>query len=66
MDKFEYRMFEFKRGGLGLVGASLNAINEDLNRLGADGWEVITANPMAVANGGTTSIIVILQRKIIS
>ena len=66
MDKFEYRMYEFKRGGLGLLAISLNSINEDLNRLGADGWEVITTNSIATANGEITKIIIILKRKIIS
>ena len=65
MDKFEYRTHEFKKIGLG-GGAFSKSINEDLNTLGEDGWEVVSANPMSMINGTTTSIIIILKRKIIS
>ncbi len=62
MEKFEYRIYEFKRGTL--TGTVLKNIERELNILGAEGWEVTTSSATALFSA-SSMITVILKRKII-
>ncbi len=64
MQLWEYRVYEHDLGGWGTKNNQ--KIEEDLNRAGKEGWEVVSAIPM-IAVGATTQpvtkhIVLILKR----
>lgn len=52
-DRFSYQVVEMKGG---LWGIKADAIQSELNRLGAQGWELVTANSIG------TTLRLILKR----
>ncbi|ACZ08124.1 Uncharacterised protein [Sebaldella termitidis] len=63
MEKFEYQVLEF--GKSTFVTLDIKNIQPTLNRLGAEGWEVVSMITINFTDGGTRSIIATLKRKII-
>ena len=63
MEKFEYKVLEF--GKSTFVTLDIKNIQPTLNRLGAEGWEVVSMITINFTDGGTRSIIATLKRKII-
>ena len=62
MEKFEYQVLEF--GKSTFVTLDIKNIQPTLNRLGAEGWEVVSMITINFTNGGTRSIVATLKRKI--
>ncbi|WP_435308561.1 DUF4177 domain-containing protein [Sebaldella termitidis] len=63
MEKFEYQVLEF--GKSTFVTLDIKNIQPTLNRLGAEGWEVVSMITINFTDGGTRSIVATLKRKII-
>ena len=62
MEKIEYQVLEF--GKSTFVTLDIKNIQPTLNRLGAEGWEVVSMITINFTNGGTRSIVATLKRKI--
>ena len=63
MEKFEYQVLEF--GKSTFVTLDIKNIQPTLNRLRAEGWEVVSMITINFTDGGTRSIVATLKRKII-
>ena len=63
MEKFEYQVLEF--GKSSFVTLAIKDIQPELNRLGLDGWEVVSMVTINFSNGGTRSIVATFKRKIL-
>ena len=63
MDKFEYKTFIYDTKGL--FGGVVNGegFEEEANRLGEEGWEMVSSLATAEAYGSTKSIVCIFKRK---
>ncbi|NLM60535.1 MAG: DUF4177 domain-containing protein [Clostridiales bacterium] len=65
MEKFEYKtLFTDAKGAFG-GKVDRHAFEKELNDLGAQGWELVSAVPSAQSYGSTRWIICIFKRKII-
>ena len=62
MEKFEYQVLEF--GKSSLVTQAKKDIQPAINRLGTEGWEVVSMITINFTDGGTRSIVATLKRKI--
>lgn len=64
MDKFEYYTYTYE--GEGFFGGKMNAdtFQAELNRLGSEGWELVSCVPTSKSEGYTHNLIFIFKRKI--
>jgi Domain of unknown function (DUF4177) len=64
--KWEYKIYSYKQpSGMLFRGAGDIPVDEivgALNRLGADGWEAVSAFPIAIAQGATNMVGILLKR----
>ena len=64
MDKFEYKtLFTDAKGTFG-GKVDKNAFQQELNELGSQGWELVSAIPTAQSYGSTRWVISIFKRKV--
>lgn len=65
MDKYEYKAFEFNMNLLwgGSVSVNTNELQNQLNILGNDGWELVSSSSTAGYQGRGNSVVCILKRK---
>jgi len=63
--KWEYYIYKYNQPS-GMVFRGAGDVPEDvqnqLNALGQEGWEVTTAYPVAMAQGSTNQVVIILKR----
>jgi len=64
MEKFEYRVMSYKAEGF-FGGGSINSENfqEQLNALGAEGWELVSSATATGFNDRTRYVISIFKRR---
>ncbi|KAA0547584.1 DUF4177 domain-containing protein [Bacillus sp. BGMRC 2118] len=60
MDKFEYKTVNFESKGF--LKSKITP-EEEMNKLGAEGWELVTSNT-TILSGKTTEATYIFKRKI--
>ena len=65
MTNWEYKVYSYKQPS-GMLSRGAGDVPEgflqDLNALGAEGWEVATSYPVAMGNGATNQVVTILKR----
>ncbi len=64
MDHFEYYTYCYETGGWMGGKVDVNELQTELNRLGADGWELVTSTTTNQGQGYTRTIIMIFKRKL--
>lgn len=64
MDKFEYYTYKYDTEGWMGGKVDVNQLQTELNRLGEDGWELVTSATTNQGEGYTRSIIMIFKRKL--
>lgn len=62
--RWQYRVFRFKPPAV-IKGADVDiaALESELNKLGAEGWEAVTSFERAVASGITNEIAIVMKRQ---
>ena len=65
--KWEYQVLNVEPNGSGFIGTSVpeKSLAKELNKLGAQGWEVTGTLASAMTNGTTCSYSLILKRMIL-
>lgn len=64
MEKYEYKMFEYNtQFSWASVSVNTDELQNQLNILGNEGWELVSSTPITVNNGRTKSIVCTLKRK---
>lgn len=67
MKQYEYTMLNFDTTAAGFLGTSsqisMERVLPELNRAGADGWEVVGVLPLTEGYGRTVSISYTLKRE---
>lgn len=65
MTKWEYHIYTYKQpSGIMFRGAGdiPETVQGELNALGQEGWEIAAAYPVAMAQGSTNQVVIILKR----
>ncbi|HEX5869575.1 MAG TPA: DUF4177 domain-containing protein [Longimicrobium sp.] len=62
MAKWEYQTFKIEPGGW--LGGKVDTadLRDQLNRLGQDGWELVSAFDTAAGQGVSREVVIILKR----
>ncbi|MBQ3999780.1 MAG: DUF4177 domain-containing protein [Oscillospiraceae bacterium] len=63
MDKFEYKVVTFDTKGFWGGNVETMQIEEQLNLLGSNGWEMISCTSTNMSYGASKSIVCIFKRK---
>ena len=63
MKKFEYRLLNTESGLF--KGIDYQALNDRLNHLGIQGWEVISTVSITNSDGQTASLLTTLKRELL-
>ncbi len=61
---YEYKTIKFRTTGFFGVNLNLEEMQEELNKLGALGWELVSALSNNEGYGSTKEIVCILKKKI--
>ncbi len=64
MDKFEYYTYKYDTEGWMGGKVDVSELQADLNRLGEDGWELVSSPTTNQGQGYTRSMIMIFKRKL--
>jgi hypothetical protein len=64
MDKFEYYTYKYDTEGWMGGKVDTNRLQADLNRLGEEGWELVSSTSTNQGEGYTRSMIFIFKRKL--
>lgn len=64
MDKWEYRSLAIKTWGWDGGRMDTEAFDDELNELGADGWELVSCFSTTRGYGKTREVVSVLKRKI--
>lgn len=64
MDQFEYHTFIYETEGFTGGKVDLKIFQDELNRLGSKGWELVSSVSTNAGNGYTRCIVSIFKRKI--
>ena len=64
MDKFEYYTYKYDTEGWMGGKVDVSESQADLNRLGEDGWELVSSTTTNQGQGYTRSMIMIFKRKL--
>lgn len=66
MATWEYHVLKFEPTGMVFRGGKIpdEWLSEELNKLGAEGWELVSTFTSAIAQGATNEVAVILKRPI--
>ena len=64
MEKFEYKVVTYDTGGF--AGGKVDALRmeEQLNLIGNDGWEMVSCTNSTQSYGASKSIVCVFKRKI--
>lgn len=62
MEKFEYYTWCFETDGF--FGIDQKKLNQQLNKLGSQGWELVTGTPTLRGNGVTYTVIYVFKRRL--
>lgn len=64
MERWEYRTFKMLTKGFmgGILDA--NSFEDELNRLGSEGWELISCFDTSQSQGSSREVIAVFKRKI--
>ncbi len=63
MEKFEYKVVTYDPSGFFGGNVQVNQIENQLNMLGNDGWEMISCTSSNQSYGSTKSLVCIFKRK---
>lgn len=63
MEKFEYKVFAFDTKGFWGGRVEIDQIENQLNQLGNEGWEMVSCTSTNQSYGASKSIVCILKRK---
>lgn len=63
MEKYEYYTFIYDTKGIWGGVVELNHFQNELNRLGEEGWELVSGISTTQGSGSSKSIVCILKRK---
>jgi len=63
MKKFEYKVLDVIAKGLFAGKIDFEALNEKLDELGEEGWEVVAMEDTNMYEGASRSMVVILKRE---
>ena len=63
MDKFEYKVVVYDTKGFWGGSVETNQLENQLNLLGYDGWEMVSCTSTNQSNGSSKSIVCIFKRK---
>ena len=63
MEKFEYKVFAFDTKGFWGGRVEIDQIENQLNQLGNEGWEMVSCTSTNQSYGASKSILCILKRK---
>ena len=63
MDRWEYRTIKFKLKGFSGGILETEDFNNELNRLGDQGWELVSSFTSNAANGYSRDAVAILKRR---
>lgn len=63
MEKFEYRVVTYDPNGFFGGNVQVNQIENQLNLLGNDGWEMVSCTSSNQSYGSTKSLVCIFKRK---
>lgn len=66
MKKWEYKTESYVPSGFVGGKVNLSEFNNELNRLGHEGWELVNAVSVALDYGRTRKILIIFKREIYS
>lgn len=64
MDKYEYYTYVYNTEGIMGGKVDVNVFQNELNKLGSDGWELVSSVSTNQANGYSKSIVSIFKRKL--
>ena len=64
MDQFRYKTYIYNPTGFTGGHVDEREFEDELNRLGSDGWELVSAVSSNAGNGYTREIVCILKKKI--
>jgi len=64
MTKWTYHVFKFSPTGTLFRGGKIDDdwLMKELNALGAEGWEMVTAFTSAIAQGATNEVAVVMKK----
>lgn len=64
MEQWEYKTLKYRTGGF--LGGNVKQENfeEELNRYGMDGWELVSCFDTSISSGQSRDIIVVFKRKV--
>ena len=65
MNRFEYKTVMYHPGGFGGGKVDPNDFQDTLNRLGYEGWELVSCIASNAGNGYTRDIISVFKRKVL-
>lgn len=63
MEKYEYKTFTYETKGLLGGAVETGQLQNELNMLGNDGWELVSSVSTTQSYGSSKSIVCILKRK---
>ena len=63
MERFEYKVVTYDPHGLFGGNVQINQIEDQLNLLGNDGWEMVSCTSSNQSYGATKSIVCIFKRR---
>ena len=64
MEKFEYKVVTYDTKGFWGGTVEVRQIEEQLNQLGNDGWEMVSCTSTNQSDGASKSIVCIFKRKV--
>lgn len=64
MKKFEYNIISLQDEGFWSVEFDWGKLNEELNSLGAEGWEVVSAVDINTGHGRSRDVNILLKREL--
>ena len=67
MDTWEYISFAYETTGFWFAGPDVSTqdLDSQLDELGSEGWELVTAVPTARENGKTNALVYTLKRRVV-
>ncbi len=63
MKKFEYKTIQVHDKGFWETKIDYTGLTEHLNKLGAEGWELVTSLDINWNQGGTKEVVLLLKRE---
>ena len=61
-DRWQYQTARLEVGGIMKPKVDLDALRQELDRYGAEGWELVSALPLGGADGKTGGILCVFKK----